>query len=51
MKKLFSVSTLSLLPFSAFASTAVAVPEPGTLGLLALAIGAAAFVAGRGRRK
>ena len=50
MKKFFFTSTLILLPLSAFGSTVVTVPEPGTLGLLALAFGVAALVS-RGRRK
>ncbi len=52
MEKIFSASMLILLPFSAFASAEPQVPEPGTLGLLALGVGAAIFVAKRrGRRK
>ena len=51
MNRIISASMFILLPSAAIASSVVVVPEPGTLGLLALAIGAAAFVVGRGRRK
>ena len=56
MKKLLSAGTLALLPFSVFASAPTlppiaSVPEPGTLGLLAVAVGAALYVANRRNKK
>jgi hypothetical protein len=53
MKRIFSACALMLLPLAAFASNGpiASVPEPGTLGLLALGVGAAALIARRGRRK
>lgn len=53
MKALLSASVLALLPLSVFASTLVppaAVPEPGTLGLLAAGVGAALYVMNRRRK-
>lgn len=50
MKALLSASMLALLPLSVSASTAAKVPEPGTLGLLVAAVGAALYVMNRRRK-